>query len=77
MKKKTRTESKCKICGRTISKGSKLKMCPDCINKYGTPAAGVGLGGAIIGVKAAVKHKDKIAKGAVKAGKFILSLLKH
>ena len=74
---KKQTELKCKMCGRTISQDSKVKMCPDCINKYGTPAAGIGIGGIVIGAKAAFKHKDKIAKGVVKAGKTIISLIKN
>ena len=76
MRKEQQTTPKCKMCGRTISEDSKVKMCPGCINKYGTPAASFGIGGLLIGAKAAWKNKEKIAKGAVKAGKAIVSLLK-
>ena len=74
--KKQQTNSKCKMCGRTISDDSKLKLCPDCANKYGTPAAGVTLLGFGIALKAAWKNKDKIAKGTVKAAKTIISIIK-
>ena len=75
MKKKT-DNKKCSICGRILVGKSKTGLCPDCLNKYGTPVAAAGAGGLMLGVKAVIKNRDKIAKGAVKAGKAIWSLVK-
>lgn len=47
---------KCKICGRTISLDNKLKFCPDCINKYGTPVAGGILAGILYGARVIWKN---------------------
>ena len=68
---------KCKICKRTLTGKSKTGLCPDCINKYGTPAAGVGIGAAALGIKQAVKHKDAIGKGVKTVGKALISLIKR
>lgn len=67
---------KCKICKRTITGKSKTGLCPDCMNKYGTPAAGVGIGAAALGIKQAVKHKATIGKGVKTVGKALISLTK-
>lgn len=64
---------KCKICKRTLTVKSKTGLCPDCMNKYGTPAAGVGIGAAALGIKQAVKHKDTIGKVI----KNLLSMIKR
>ena len=68
---------KCKICKRTLTEKSKTGLCPDCLNKYGTPAAGVGIGAAALGIKQAVKHKDAIGKGVKTVGKALISLIKR
>lgn len=73
MKKKVK---KCSICKRTLVSESKSGLCPDCLNKYGTPAAAVGAGSILVAAKTVIKNKDKIAKGAVKVGKTVLSLVR-
>lgn len=76
MKKRQQTNLKCKTCGRTICEDSKMKICPDCVNKYGTRTAVLVGGGLILCGKVAWKNKDKIAKGVVEAGRTIISFLK-
>ena len=63
MKKKTDKQEKiCWACKRTLVEESKLGLCPDCVNKYGTPVAAVGaLGLGLLGRKA-LKHSEKAAK---------------
>ena len=65
MKKKA-DEKKCIICRRTLVAKSKTGLCPDCLNKYGSPAAVVGAGGIMYGAKILVKNRAKIAKAVVK-----------
>ena len=64
---------KCWACKRTLVSESKIGLCPDCINKYGTPIAGVlavGAGiGAGIGEKKVVKQTGKIIRIAAKVMK--------
>ncbi|MDO5138006.1 MAG: hypothetical protein Q4D71_06030 [Oscillospiraceae bacterium] len=64
---------KCWACKRILVGESKTGLCPDCINKYGTPIAGalaVGAGiGAGVGGKKVVKHAGKIIRIAVKVMK--------
>lgn len=69
-------QKKCKICGRVLTEKSKTGLCPDCINKYGTPVAAAGAGGVMYGIRVAIKNRDKIAKGAVKIGKTIWNIVK-
>lgn len=73
MKKK---EKKCSICKRTLVSESKSGLCPDCLNKYGTPVAAVGAGSILVAAKTVIKNKEKITKGAVKVGKTVLSLVR-
>ena len=75
--KKVETEKKCKFCGKTIDKDSKMGMCPSCINKYGTPVAAAGAGGIMVGLKIAWKNKDKIGKTVIKVGKELANLIKR
>lgn len=74
--KTNKDSKKCKSCKRTLTGKSKTGLCPDCVNKYGTPAAGVGIGAAAIGIKQAVKHKDAIGKVIKTMGKALISLIK-
>ena len=59
-------EKKCIRCKRIIVGKSKLGLCQDCINKYGTPAAGIGVGLLLVGGRIVVKNSGKIAKAALK-----------
>lgn len=63
MKKKTDKEEKeCWACKRTLVEESKLGLCPDCVNKYGTPAAALGaLGLGVLG-RQALKQSGKAVK---------------
>ena len=63
-------QKKCWICKRTLVTESWTGLCPKCTNAVGTAAIGVALVGATIGLPQLVKHKDKVAKVAVK-------LIKH
>ena len=57
---------KCWACKRTLVGDSKLGLCPDCLNKYGSPAAAVLAVGATVGVRHLVKNGGKIVKLAAK-----------
>ena len=75
MKKKT-DEKKCVICKRTLMGESKTGLCPECLNKYGTPAAGFGVTGIVLGGKVIFQNREKIVKGAVKCVNVFLSSVK-
>lgn len=63
MKKKIDKEEKiCWACKRTLAEESKLGLCPDCVNKYGTPAASAGTLGLVVLCKKAFKHSGKAVK---------------
>lgn len=55
---------KCWACKRTLVGDSKLGLCPDCLNKYGSPAAAVFVAGGAIGIKQLAKNSGKIIKVA-------------
>lgn len=57
MKKITDKEGKiCWACKRTLVEDSKLGLCPNCVNKFGSPAVALGvLGFSALG-KQALKH---------------------
>jgi len=73
MDKKTNEEKKCWSCKRSYLKNEgKHGLCPKCINKYGSPAAGLGALGLAYGGKQLIKHSGKIIKivtGMVKNNK--------
>ena len=75
MKKKT-DEKKCSFCGRTLVSKSKTGLCPDCLNKYGSPAAVIGVGGIMLGAKELLKHRVQIGKAVANAGKVIWGMVK-
>ena len=76
MKKKT-DEKKCSFCGRTLVSKSKTGLCPDCLNKYGSPAAVIGVGGIMLGAGGLVRAYSHGAKIALDAGGIItMSLCK-
>lgn len=55
-------EKTCWRCKRVLVGKSALGLCPDCVNKYGTPAAVVGTGVVLIGGKFLLKTITKIVK---------------
>lgn len=69
-------ENKCRKCGKTLTGSEKAGLCPDCVERLGTRVA-IGGAGALSIVAIAVKNKGKITKGAGKAIKVILSIVKH
>lgn len=62
-------EKVCWACKRILVGDSKLGLCPDCLNKYGSPAAGVGILGLGLGVRFLAKNGGKIIKTAVNIAK--------
>jgi ribosomal protein S27E len=73
MKKKIDKEEKiCWACKRTLVEESKLGLCPDCVNKYGTPAAAAcALGLGVLGKQALKKHGGKAVKVVTKVIRYI------
>ena len=61
---------KCWACKRALIGKSKVGLCSECLNKYGTPAATIGVLGIAIGGRKLLKNGGKIAKVAIK-------LIKH
>ena len=57
---------RCWACGKTLTGGEKLGLCEDCLNKYGSPVAVVGILGLAFGGKYIMKNGGKIAKTVVK-----------
>ena len=57
---------KCWACKRTLVGDSKMGLCPDCINKYGSVGAAVATIGLAVGGRQLVKHGGKIIKVATK-----------
>jgi hypothetical protein len=66
MKTNTENDEKvCRVCKRILVGESKLGLCPDCLNKYGTPVAAIGIAGiASLGISWVLKNGGKVAKGA-------------
>lgn len=75
MKTNTEKEEKtCWACKRTLVGGSKVGLCTDCFNKYGSPVAALGIGGFLsIGGGWVLKNGGKVAKGAFDIIKLIKS----
>ena len=48
------------LCKRILIGESKLGLCPDCLNKYGSPAAAVGIAGLAVGGRFLLKNSGKI-----------------
>lgn len=57
---------KCWRCKRTLVGNSKIGLCPDCINKYGSVGAAFAALGVAVGGKQLTKHGGKIIKAATK-----------
>lgn len=62
-------EKTCWACKRTIIGDSKLGLCSSCLNKYGSPAAAIGVAGLAVGGRYIVKNSGKIAKTVIKIAK--------
>lgn len=56
---KMEENKKCWACKRTLVGDSKMGLCPDCINKYGSVVAAVAVSGLAICVRQLVKHIGK------------------
>lgn len=57
---------KCWACKRILVGNSKMGLCPDCINKYGSVGAAVVAIGVTVGGRQLVKHSGKIIRVATK-----------
>lgn len=57
---------KCWACKRTLVGDSKMGLCQDCINKYGSVGAVVATFGLAAGGRQLIKHGGKIIKAATK-----------
>lgn len=66
-----KNEKTCWACKRIIIGDSKLGLCPDCLNKYGSPAAAAGALGLAIGGRYLIKNSGKIIKGIANIAKNI------
>ena len=65
MAKNQKNEEKtCWACKRVIVGNAKLGLCPDCLNKYGSPAAALGVAGLAVGGKWLLKNGGKVVKTA-------------
>lgn len=72
MKTKTKKDEKiCLACKRILVDESKLGLCPECLNKYGTPVVGTAMGGLILLCRKALKNGGKIAKSVINVAKHI------
>lgn len=59
-----KTKKICWACKRINDENSKFGMCPNCINKYGTPVAAFGIAGLTYVGSKTFKNSGKIVKGA-------------
>ena len=57
---------KCWACKRTLVGDSKMRLCPGCINKYGSVGAAVAALGLAVGGRQLVKHGGTIIKVSTK-----------
>ncbi len=60
---------KCWACKRTLVGNSKIGLCPNCINKYGSVGAAVAFSCLAVGGRQLVKNGGKIIKVAAKIAK--------
>ena len=60
---------KCWACKRTLVGDSKMGLCPDCMNKYGSVGSAVAVLGLAVGGKLLVKNGEKIIKGVAQIAK--------
>ena len=59
-------EKKCWACHKTLVGGEKFGLCQNCLNKYGSPAAALGIAGLAVGGRFLIKNGGKIVKTAAK-----------
>lgn len=59
-------EKKCWACKRILLTESKTGLCPDCINKYGSPVAAMAALGVSVGIGVLIKNAPKLVKGLLK-----------
>lgn len=64
-----KNEKTCWACHRVIVGKSVMGLCPNCVNKYGTPAAAVAILGIGFGGRYLVKNGGKIVKTAAEIAK--------
>ena len=57
---------KCWACKRTLVGNSKMGLCPDCINKYGSVGAAVARCGVGGGGRQVVQHGGRVIKVGTK-----------
>ncbi|MBE5782582.1 MAG: hypothetical protein E7329_04610 [Clostridiales bacterium] len=57
-------EKQCLVCKRSLSGKGKYGVCPDCINKYGTPIAALTSVGIVFVGKKLLKGGGKVVKAA-------------
>ena len=55
-------ENTCWACKRILVGNSKLGLCPDCMNKYGSAASTVGVFGICGIIRFLIKNSDKALK---------------
>ena len=53
-------EKTCWACKRILVGESKLGLCPDCLNKYGSPAAVGAVLGVVAGGRYLVKNREHV-----------------
>ena len=74
MKTNTEKDEKiCLACKRILIGESKLGLCPDCLNKYGSVGVTLGLGGIAFLWNEVWKNRGNIAKSAIDVIKLIKS----
>ena len=62
MKNTDKDDKRCWACKRMLVEDDKLGLCPDCVNKYGTPVAAAGVLGLGLLGRQALKHSGKAVK---------------
>lgn len=74
MKTNTEKDEKiCLACKRVLVGESKLDLCPDCLNKYGSVGVTLGFGGIALLLNGVWKNRGNIAKSALDVIKLIKS----
>ena len=66
-------EKICRACKRILVGGSKFGLCPDCLNKYGSPVVAISSVGILTLGRWVLKNSGKFAKHAFDAIRLIKS----
>ncbi len=61
-----KNEKKCWACKSILLTESKTGLCPQCLNKYGSPVAAVAALAGSVGLGVLVKKAPKLIKGLLK-----------